>query len=143
MNYTYVAAGDAEPYESEPVIILATTKNTQKFDNISSNSKVSVLVHDWVTARSLGQESGSGGGLSQFLHNLNQSELSSVSATLSGCATIVEGGEKEKFFRDKHLKAHSREARCFIEGAVIVLVKVQSATVADSHNRVSTYENLN
>ncbi|ANB14947.1 pyridoxal 5'-phosphate synthase [Sugiyamaella lignohabitans] len=157
MTYTYIGPGDGEPYESDGVVIIATPKDTQKFENISSNPKVSLLLHDWVTARSLGaakqgsttttansittDRAGDGqhlSGLAQFLQDLNQSELSSISATFSGHAVILEpGSDKEKFFRDKHMAAHTADARCFFHDAAIVAVKVQTVTVADSHNRVT------
>jgi hypothetical protein len=147
MTYTYVPAGEGKPYTDDAVVVLATKRDTQKYENISNNPNVSLLVHDWVTARTLGQ-SGSGGsqanasgapGLSQFLQQLNQAELSSVSATLDGHATLVKGDEAE-FFRMKHLHRNSREARCFIEDAEIVLVRICSATVANLQNQVETYE---
>lgn len=44
MNYTYIA--------DEQAIVLTTRKSSTTYVNLSQNPLVSVLVHDWVTARS-------------------------------------------------------------------------------------------
>lgn len=139
MNYTYVPQEKASKYEKQPVIIVATQRATQKFDNISSNPNVSVLIHDWVAGRGSKNQADASGGLSQFLAQLNQAEYSSLSATFKGTATIL-NGEAEKYFRDILVESQSEEARCFIEGAAVILIKLQGATVTDNRNNVSSYE---
>lgn len=152
MTYTYVPAGHGKPYTDGAVVVLATKRDTQKYENILHNPNVSLLIHDWVTARTVGQGDGAPSGpsagttsgsspygLAQYLQKLNQAELSSVSATLDGHATLTKGDEAE-FFRQKILAHNSREARCFIEDAEIVLVHITSATVANSRNQVESYD---
>lgn len=150
MNYCFIPKGDGLPYEEGPVIVFATGEATQKYRNIQANRHVSLLVHDWVAARGGKRGSISNGvtpsgnpstatSLSHILKSLNQTELSNLSATISGEAKIVEGPEAE-FFRQKLRDSNPPEAKCFVESAKVVTVKLVAATVADVHNRVSTYE---
>lgn len=142
MNYSYVPKGEGEPYQSEPTVVFATGINTHKYRNIEANRHVSLLVHDWVAVRGRNRSLPGNSNqtpLSQLLQNLNQTEVSNLSATISGEATIVEGDEAE-FFRAKLRESSPPEAKCFVESAKVVIVKLVGATVADVHNRVATYE---
>ena len=141
MNYTYVPQGEGAPYEESACVVLTSKRDTQKFQNIEVNPNVSLLVHDWVTAKSMAESAGT--GLAQLLKNLNQSEMSSLSATLTGTAKIISDDKEADFFREKHLENNPVDAKCFIKGdTVVILVKIESATVADVQNHVRTYENV-
>lgn len=138
MNYTFVPRESAAPYETEPVIIVATQRDTQKFENLKSNANVSVLIHDWVAGKTSGAN-GSLGGLANFLAQLNQAEYSSLSATFKGTATIL-SGDAEVYFRNLLTASRTNEARCFIEGAAVILIKLTGATVTDNRNNVNSYD---
>ncbi|KAK9476565.1 hypothetical protein V1514DRAFT_336572 [Lipomyces japonicus] len=143
MNYTYIAKGDAEPYESEAIIVMTSDKRTRKFFNITSNPRVSILVHDWVSKQATTSPShGVSQGLSQFLLSMNQAELSSISATLNGLARIVTNEEEAFFFKQKLLNSNPTEARPFIDAddSAVILVKISSARVADVENNVINWK---
>lgn len=141
MNYTYIEPGSDNPYDDSPLVILASHKDTQKFANIEKNPKISLLIHDWTTAGKGSQSSFSAGSdsLSALLHNLNQNEISALSATFGGQATIL-SGEKADYYRNKLLEANSKEAKCFIESAEVIAVKILGAKVTDKENRSSVYD---
>ena len=114
MNYTYLRPGTS-PYSSEPLIIMTTNPSSKKWTNLSSNPAVSLLVHDWVSHRpptSAGRRLSGGSpgpehrsSLASLLLNLNTSAVSSISATISGEAGLVEPGtEEESFYRKAHLE---------------------------------------
>lgn len=146
MNYTYIPQADGLPYEAEPCIILTTPTDTVKFHNILSNSNVSLLVHDWVTSKPMDKldttNTARRPSLAQMLKDMNQNELSSISATLAGTATVLEG-DSAKFFREKHHQANPGDAKYFInDSTAVIMVKIQSATVADCENHVKVYDSL-
>jgi len=118
MNYTYLRPGTS-PYSSEPLIIMTTNPSSKKWTNLSANPAVSLLVHDWVSHRpptSGRRLSGGSPGpehrssLASLLLNLNTSAVSSISATISGEARLVEPGtEEERFYRKAHLENNTFE----------------------------------
>lgn len=112
MNYTFLPSYK----EHGPVIIMTTNAQSIKARNLLHNSKVSLLVHDWVshrppTASSVGgARSGSPpaaatrSSLASLLMNLNTSALSSISTTIAGEARFLEqGSDEEKWCKDAHL----------------------------------------
>lgn len=113
MNYTYI--------EDEQAIVLTTNKSSTTYVNVSQNPLVSVLVHDWVTARSRVVEQQP--SLLELLQNINQNELSSMSVTLNGKAREVGGAEAEKYLK-QHEKANP-DAKKFIENQDIALLLVK------------------
>jgi hypothetical protein len=118
MNYTYLRP-NTSPYSAEPLIIMTTNPSSKKWTNLSSNPAVSLLVHDWVSHRpptSGRRLSGGSPGpehrssLASLLLNLNTSAVSSISATISGEARMVEPGtEEERFYRKAHLENNTFE----------------------------------
>ncbi|KAK9389021.1 hypothetical protein V1515DRAFT_596859 [Lipomyces mesembrius] len=139
MNYTYIPKGDAVPYEEDAVIVMTSERQTKKFFNITVNSRVSILVHDWVSKQTANNAPQ---GLTQFLLSMNQAELSSISATLNGRARIVDDQEEERFFKEKHLASNPTDARLFIdaENVAVIVVKVSSARVADVDNNIVNWK---
>lgn len=136
MNYTFITEG------SDYFIFLTTPKNTQKYSNISQNKNVSILVHDWtLTKQQQTPEVSDSNSLLKFLQNLNQNELSQVSATLSGEAQILDSSNPNlDLYKKLHL-ANNPTAKAFIDGDDIafVLVKILSSKVADNYNNVDEY----
>ncbi|KAI5801366.1 hypothetical protein DFH27DRAFT_481879 [Peziza echinospora] len=176
MNYTYLPSS---PYalppipgssntadNSGPLIILTTQLSTKKTQNLASNPRVSLLVHDWVSHRpstSLDPTSSitnptmqaeqaanpsspraEQSSLAALLTNLNTAELSSISATLNGYATIVpHGSEEEEYYKTKHLENNPQtENRCYLVGSElrVVVVRVGWVRVSDYRGGVKDYE---
>lgn len=165
MNYTYIPPHKAYVHtdESEKArreshyIIFATSKKTGKYENIKENPQVSLLIHDWVTAKKLSLRKNSASNtptpgpagenehpsrLLNLLQELNQAELSQMSATLRGHAKIIDpSGQESQYYKEELLKANP-DAEVFILGddTVVVKVKIESAKVSDSENNTSVYE---
>lgn len=137
MNYTYVEEGS--PYEEDrPAIVLTSKRDANKVKHISSNPNVSILIHDWTTTR---RSSATSSGLARMIQDMNQTEMSSRSATLSGTATVVEDKEKHQYFLNKHLEGCAKEALNFTDSdMVVILVHICGATVVDVENHVQTYQ---
>lgn len=111
MNYTYLPS---TPYSSGPIIIMTTPSSSRKTDNLESNSRVSLLVHDWISHRppTLGQGRSPSpsrpgprsGSLAELLLGINTASLSRISTTINGVAEIVPtGSEQENWFKAQHL----------------------------------------
>ncbi|BFZ62058.1 hypothetical protein YB2330_003137 [Saitoella coloradoensis] len=138
MNYTYVPAGEALPYETNDCVIMTSTRDTKKFFNLHFNPRVSLLVHDWTTTRqsltgpsSPGSTSDAHSSLASLLLNLNAAALSSISATLNGRAEILTNTAAADFFKQKHSAANPGSgSQCYIEGDVAVIkVRIESARI--------------
>jgi Pyridoxamine 5'-phosphate oxidase len=112
MNYTFFPN-----YKDQgPVIIMTTNARSLKTENLLHNSRVSLLVHDWVSHRPptasdvSGQRSGSPpaaatrSSLATLLLNINTSSLSSISTTIAGEARFLDqGSDEEKWCKEAHL----------------------------------------
>ncbi|EPX72837.1 pyridoxamine 5'-phosphate oxidase [Schizosaccharomyces octosporus yFS286] len=133
MTFTYVPAGQALPYEADDCIILTTGENSKKTFNISSNPRVSLLVHDWTTNRQEADQDAS--SLCSLLYKMNQAQCSTTSVSLNGLATILpRGSEEEMFFRNKHIHTNDQgSTKQYVEseGFRVVKVKLQSARISD------------
>lgn len=163
MNYIYVPSSDtyAESDKSDDYIVFATLDNTEKYENILVNPTVSLLFHDWVTAKNLSLRKHSlsetpatdpsqatttgvpqSSKLLNLLQELNQAELFQMSATIRGHGTIINPtSEESKHYKDLLLRANP-DAHCFIlsDKTVIVKVKIESAKVTDNENNTSIYK---
>lgn len=176
MNYTYLPTS---PYPlpptsipssgtisgvSGPVIVMTTHPGTKKTHNLTSNPRVSLLVHDWVSHRpSISStnpfstsptnthafpaetpQAPQPSSLSAFLTNLNSAALSSISATLNGYAHLIpQGGEEEEYYKRVHMENNPQdENRCYLEGAQVrvVVVRVEWARVADYRGGVTDWK---
>ncbi|XPS93998.1 hypothetical protein M3J09_003324, partial [Ascochyta lentis] len=112
MNYTYLPS---TPFSATPIIIMTTPSSSRKTDNLESNARVSLLVHDWISHRppTLSQQGRSpspsapgprSGSLAELLLGMNTASLSRISTTINGVAEIVPGGsEQEAWYRAQHL----------------------------------------
>lgn len=156
MNYTYIPKKSTFDPENETndLIIFATNKDSQKFQNMVDNPTVSLLFHDWITANNLSVRkasisqtptpdpsttnlnpaSGTGGGaipnshpskLLNLLQELNQAELNQMSANIRGHAKIVEPNTEESNFYKQLLLKTNPDAEVFILGDNTVIVKVK------------------
>jgi len=145
MNYTFIPAGGALPHEQDDCIIMTTSRDTKKFINICANPRVSILVHDWTTPRTNASPPNSGpSALTSFLQNINSLQLSSISATLNGIATILPAeitDDATGFFLRKHLESNPPESRTYIDkpDVAVVKVRISSARVADIEDRVEKW----
>lgn len=113
MNYTYLSS---TPFQPTPVIIMTTNPSSKKTMNLIRNPRVSLLVHDWVSHRpptrapDLTREGSpppqaTRSSLASLLLSINTSALSSISATITGEARILDGGSgEEKWCKEKHLE---------------------------------------
>lgn len=157
MNYYYLPSKELYSPEAEEegpevdviskqhtYVILASSKLSLKYKNISVNPHVSLLFHDWTTAKSNfkapSDNSEDQSNILTLLKNLNQSELSRVSATLSGLARIVSNGAELNYYKTKLLEENP-EAKVYIDGDenAIILVKITSAKVCDEQNNFTVY----
>jgi hypothetical protein len=150
MNYYYLPAHelytlrDANGPEEDAVnnthIILSTPITSVKYQNISQNPNVSLLFHDWTTAKAL-YKPDLNSNLLSLLHSLNQTELSQVSATLRGKTKIVDDEKELAYYKDL-LKKENPDAKVYIDGDEnsIILVQITHAKVCDTQNHVSSYD---
>lgn len=161
MNYLYVPVDKS--YENDrngngkDYIVFATLTDTEKYRNISDNPMVSLLFHDWITAKNLSvrkhslsqsptPDNNSGGEehpskLLNLLQELNQAELFQMSANLRGSASVVDPSSKEsKYYKDLLLRVNP-DAHVFIQcdNTVIVKVQIESAKVSDAENNTKVY----
>lgn len=130
MNYTLIGPG---PYEDQ--ILLSTPKDTKKYTNITSNPKVSILIHDWTT-------SVEDVSILSLIENLNKNEIGDVSVTLDGhvTKTVDENDEDFEKFKELHLEVNPG-ARAFVNGnTAFILVKIDVSKVSDSNNNVEEYK---
>lgn len=93
---------------------MTTNPVSLKTQNLLSNPKVSLLVHDWIShrpptrspdpLRSGSPPPAARSSLASLLLNLNTSALSSISTTITGEARFLErGSEEEKWCKETHL----------------------------------------
>lgn len=163
MNYTYIPPHKAFKEESSNnhYVIFPTNKETGKYSNIKNNPNVSLLIHDWVTAKKLSLKKSSTSNTPTYLtsttdipieehpsrllcllQELNQSELSQISASLTGIAFIIDPATDESYYYKHALLKANPDAECFINGNDTVVIKVQllSAKVSDSDNNTKIYK---
>ncbi|KAH7381672.1 hypothetical protein BKA66DRAFT_391592, partial [Pyrenochaeta sp. MPI-SDFR-AT-0127] len=112
MNYTYLPS---TPYCQTPIIIMTTPSSSRKTLNLESNSRVSLLVHDWISHRppTLNQAGRSpsptrsaprSGSLAELLLGMNTASLSRISTTINGTAELVpSGSQEEDWYKAQHL----------------------------------------
>ncbi|GMM36940.1 pyridoxal 5'-phosphate synthase [Saccharomycopsis crataegensis] len=157
MNYAYMNQSELHPthqqINSSPqtsYIIFSVNKSATNFENIKINPKVSILIHDWVTAKSTLSETETPRGTSsttdispllKLLQNMNQSELSTISVTLNGEAILVEdNADAENYYKELLLKSYP-DSKIFIEGDnnVIIMIEVRNVKIVDTQNNVQKH----
>lgn len=128
MNYTFIEPGEKEKFfaSSQPLILVATPKNTKKFENLIENNKCSLLVHDWVTNNQSNDNS-----VLKLLKSINQNEVGELSCTLDGHVIkfLLNPKEEEyEYYKEYHLK-NNPDARAFVDAddVALVLIKVDGS----------------
>lgn len=132
MNFAFVEADERYGDSQEPIVVVATPENTQKFVNITANPNVSLLFHNSLRNDQPKKS------LSEYLQSVNQCELTKRSVTLQGRARAVEDEEAD-YYRSK-LLSQEPESKPFVTGAKIIIIElVGGATLADSLNHVEQF----
>ena len=104
-------------------------------------------MHDWTTPRQISSSppTSAPSALTSFLQNINLLQVSSISVTLNGIATILPKSETAndaaEFFIKKHLESNPPESRTYIEkpDVAVVKVRISSARIADLEDRVEKW----
>ncbi|QBM90594.1 Pyridoxamine 5'-phosphate oxidase [Metschnikowia aff. pulcherrima] len=137
MNYTYYSQGNSH------FIIISTPIETTKFRNLTSNPRVSLLVHDWITSKLT--ETGRRNSLYELLTNINKAETNSVSVMLDGEAAVVEKTDKA-YALYKSLLLNSGfnddvQASNYVtsDDNALVLITIKACKVTDADNNVQQY----
>ncbi|CAK7894669.1 hypothetical protein CAAN1_02S03994 [[Candida] anglica] len=144
MNYTYYRDSNGD------YIIITTPQKTTKYNNMVLNPNVSILVHDWVSAKSntSGEDSTSGrrNSLYEMLTNMNRTEISSVSVMIDGKAEILKSdSEKFNFYKSLHLNNDSIDqvqAKNYIEceDNALVLIRIEGCKITDTENNIQQFQ---
>lgn len=144
MNYTYLSS---TPFEPTPVIIMTTNPSSKKTMNLIQNPRVSLLVHDWVSHRPPTRapdytregsppHQATRSSLASLLLNINTSALSSISATITGEARILdEGSGEEKWCKEKHLQNNTFDEQARGERGWLGSPQVFAQSVSDAGTR--------
>ncbi|CCD24328.1 pyridoxamine 5'-phosphate oxidase family protein NDAI_0D00140 [Naumovozyma dairenensis CBS 421] len=123
MNYIYVPREKnySPNIDDKDYIILATFDDTEKYENIVNNPRISLLFHDWITANNLSLRKTSisnlqasmeppSDRLNNLLEDLNQDELNQMSATIKGFAEVLDPESNESLFYRRLLLAANPDA---------------------------------
>ncbi|RPA78758.1 hypothetical protein BJ508DRAFT_152410 [Ascobolus immersus RN42] len=125
MNFTYLPSSpfalpstpNAASTPSGPVIIMTVTPSSKLHSNLTTNPRVSLLVHDWVSSHETPapqSNTGSGSGLARYLTDLNTASLGRMSATMMGYARICDkGGEEEGYYWGVHKERNPEMAEAW------------------------------
>ncbi|CAG87987.1 DEHA2E10208p [Debaryomyces hansenii CBS767] len=143
MNYTYY-------HGNEDYIIMTTPKGTTKYENMVANPNVSLLLHDWMAAKTTSEDTSEATGkrrnsLYEFLTNLNKTEISRVSVMINGRAEELSvDAEKHNFFKSLHLNNSSIDevqAENYIKdgNTALFIIKIDLCKVTDTENNVEEY----
>ncbi|KAG0680745.1 hypothetical protein C6P40_002221 [Pichia californica] len=145
MNYTFIEPNEDRSCsflkDFKNLILLATSKNTQKFINLEKNGKCSILLHDWITNNSVHTDNNN---VLKLLQSINQSEVGDLSVTLDGHVVkflLDNKSEEYEFFKQLHLQKNP-DAKAFVEGddVAFILIQVDESKVSDSNNNVSKFK---
>lgn len=143
MNYTYY-------HGNEDYIIITTPKGTTKYENMVSNPNVSLLLHDWMSAKTTSEEPNEPvakrrNSLYEFLTNLNKTEISRVSVMISGNAEEIPiNSDIYDFYKSLHLNNSSIDkvqAENYIKDGnnALFVVKIEQCKVTDTDNNVEEF----
>ena len=147
MNYTFIEPNEEDSSSniallknSRNLVLVATPKNTQKYENLQKNGKCSILVHDWVANGNQVNEN----SVLKLLYSINQSEVGDMSVMLDGHVVkflLDSTSEEYEFFKNLHLKKNP-VAKAFIEGdnVALILIQIDESKVSDSNNKVEKFK---
>ncbi|EGV64758.1 hypothetical protein PSN45_005103 [Yamadazyma tenuis] len=145
MNYTFYQDN------GDDYVIITTPANTTKYHNIKHNHRVSMLVHDWISAKpddgnsSSGTSTGRRNSLYDLITNLNKTQLSSVSVMVDGEAEIVpESDGRHKFYHSLHMNNQNIDTQQLdnyvkADTTELIVVKVTGCKITDTDNNVVEY----
>ena len=130
MRFTYTTerGEDGEPIKGSEVMIISTRRDTKKFQLITCNTSVALLVHEFETdADSAGRNYEAIGERTRF------------SITLNGQVRVQEGYMAE-CYRKIHLASNPNYSQFIVGDEVaIITVHLDSARVCDINDRVSHF----
>ena len=125
MRFTYTAS--LEENNSE-VMIISTRRDTKKYDIITENNNVALLVHDF--------DASSGSDESNYSSVAGQTRYS---ITLNGTVKVQEGELAERY-RQIHLSANPAYSQFIVGDEIaIITVNLERARVCDVNDRVSHF----
>lgn len=132
MRYTYTRGLDPEDDGGRrEVMVISTQRKTKKFDILTQNENVALLVHDFTSHRESDQANYEALG--------GERPAAKYSITLNGTVRVEEGALAERY-RAVHL-AHNQAYEQFIVGddIAIITVKLTRARVCDVHDNVTSF----
>ncbi|CCF55744.1 hypothetical protein KAFR_0A03090 [Kazachstania africana CBS 2517] len=153
MNYIYISSSDSfDPTDNNDYVIFATSRHSEKYENMLANPTISLLFHDWLAANSLtpkkatapspsSPSSSNNARFVNLLQDLTEGELNQISASIRGVAEIINPlGQESKYYKRLLLRANP-DADVFILGSdtVLIKVKMRSAKVSDIDNNTNIY----
>lgn len=127
MRYTYTSGLDPDDDERSEVMVISTQRKTKKFDILTENENVALLVHDFQTHQV------SSGSANPDYHPQK------YSITLNGTVRVEEGALAEQY-RRIHLARNAEYAQ-FIVGDDIAMITVHltRARVCDVNDNVTHF----
>jgi len=115
MNFTY--------YQPEEILIMTTRRNTKKFEQMMTNSKVAVLIHDFPNLDI----------------DKNKTNGNTVSITLNGYSNIIQNEDTATKYRNIHLQKNPDYAQ-FIEGNEVIIIRIEKARICDINDQVKHWD---
>jgi len=126
MRFTYAAGLEEEDSE---VLIISTQRKTKKFEIITGNKNVALLVHDF--------EASAGSDASNYLQMEGKTRYS---ITLNGVVKVQED-ELAEAYRQIHLAANHAYKQFIVgDDIAIITVHLTRARVCDVNDRVTHFE---
>ena len=115
MNFTY--------YQPEEILIMTTRRNTKKFEQMITNNKVAVLIHDFPNLDI----------------DKNKTNGNTVSITLNGFSNIIHDENIAIKYRNIHLQKNPDYAQ-FIEGNEVIIIRIEKARICDINDQVKHWD---
>jgi len=130
MRYTYTSGLDPDDDGGRrEVMVISTQRKTKKFDILTQNENVALLVHDFTTHRE-----GDGANYESL-----GGEVAKYSITLNGTVRVEEGELAERY-RAVHLARNEAYGQFIVgDDIAIITVKLTRARVCDVHDNVTNF----
>ena len=131
MRYTYTSGLDPNDEERSEVMVISTQRKTKKFDILTENENVALLVHDFQTHPSENTHAASS-------ENPDY-QPQKYSITLNGTVRVEEGALAEQY-RQVHLARNSAYKQFIVgDDIAIITVHLTRARVCDVNDNVMHY----
>lgn len=165
MNYTYLPGHKCfgDQIDNRDYIIFSALDTSATYSNISTNSQVRLLFHDWITAKNLSLRKTSISNVDipmeaysqpsqenevpsileknserfvSLLDDLSQNELNSISASVLGNARVIAEDSQESNYYKRMLYLANPDADVYIysTNAIVIKVQIELAKVTDADN---------